>query len=107
MIATGAAEDKTYKLGNKYLFQMYTPATQLVGALDALHSVAPKSRVGIAYKDDPFAKAVISGAIPHAKKLGFEIVFDEAYSPQTTDFGPIINKIIAASASPSPLPPAP
>jgi branched-chain amino acid transport system substrate-binding protein len=99
MITTGAAEDKTYKLGNKYLFQMYTPATQyLVGALDALHSVAPKSRVAIAYKDDPFAKAVISGAIPHAKKLGFEIVFDEAYSPQTTDFGPIINKIITANA---------
>ena len=99
MITTGAAEDKTYKLGNKYLFQMYTPATQyLVGALDALQSAAPKSRVSVAYKDDPFAKAVISGAIPHAKKLGLEIVFDEAYSPQTTDFGPIINKVIAANA---------
>jgi branched-chain amino acid transport system substrate-binding protein len=99
MITTGAAEDKTYKLGNKYLFQMYTPATQyLVGALDALQSAAPKSRVAVAYKDDAFAKAVISGAIPHAKKLGLEIVFDEAYSPQTTDFGPIINKVIAANA---------
>ena len=99
MITTGAAEDKTYKLGNKNLFQMYTPATQyLVGALDALKSVAPKSRVAVAYKDDPFAKAVISGTVPYAKKLGFEVVFDEAYSPQTTDFGPIINKIIAANA---------
>ena len=99
MITTGAAEDKTHKLGNKNLFQMYTPATQyLVGALDALKSVAPKSRVAVAYKDDPFAKAVISGTVPYAKKLGFEVVFDEAYSPQTTDFGPIINKIIAANA---------
>ena len=29
MLTTGAAEEKTYKLGNKYLFQMFAPANAI------------------------------------------------------------------------------
>ncbi|MEI6557275.1 MAG: amino acid ABC transporter substrate-binding protein [Rhodospirillaceae bacterium] len=99
MITTGAAENKTYQQGNKYLFQMYAPATTyLSGALEALKSVNPKAKLAVAYKDDSFSKAVAQAALARARTLGFEVVFNEAYAPTTTDFGPLINKIISAGA---------
>ncbi len=99
MITTGASEDKTYQLGNKYLYEIYTPASAyLAGALDALKAVNPKARIAMAYADDGFAKAVATAARVYAKTIGMELVFDEAYAPNTTDFGPLINKIISAKA---------
>jgi branched-chain amino acid transport system substrate-binding protein len=99
MIITGGAEEKTYTLGNKYLFQVITPAGHyLSGALEALHSKNPKARVAFVYSDDPFSKAVVSAARDQAKEAGFDIVLDESYAPSTTDFGPVVNKIISARA---------
>ena len=99
MLTTGAAEDKTYTLGNKGLFQMYTPATHyLTAAMTVIKQKDPAARVAVAYSDDGFSKAVAAAAKEDAKGLGQEVVFDEAYTPSTTDFGPIINKMIAAKA---------
>jgi branched-chain amino acid transport system substrate-binding protein len=99
MVITGGAEEKTYTLGNKYLFQVITPAGQyLSGALDVLHIKNPKARIAFVYSDDPFSKAVVTAARDQAKKTGFDVVMDESYSPSTTDFGPIVNKIISARA---------
>ena len=59
MITTGGAEEKTYQLGNKNLFQLYSPAEQyLAGALQALKEKNPKPQVAFVYEDDPFTKAV-------------------------------------------------
>ena len=99
MITTGAAEEKTYKLGNKNLFQLYSPAGQyLAGAVAALKEKNPGAKVALVYKDDPFSKAVMQATRGIAEKAGFTIVLDESYSPETTDFGPIINKIIGSGA---------
>jgi branched-chain amino acid transport system substrate-binding protein len=99
MITTGAAEEKTYKLGNKNLFQLYSPAGQyLAGAVAALKEKNPGAKVALVYKDDPFSKAVMQATRGIAEKAGFNIVLDESYSPETTDFGPIINKIIGSGA---------
>jgi branched-chain amino acid transport system substrate-binding protein len=100
MITTGAAEGKTYTLGNKYLFQMFSPADEyLSSALDVLKAKDPNSRIALVYSDDSFSTAVASAARAQAKKLGLKIVVDEAYAPSTTDFGPIIDKIVAAKAT--------
>jgi branched-chain amino acid transport system substrate-binding protein len=99
MITTGAAEEKTYKLGNKNLFQLYSPAGQyLAGAVAALKEKNPGAKVALVYKDDPFSKAVMQATRGIAEKAGFTVVMDESYSPETTDFGPIINKIIGSGA---------
>ncbi len=99
MVITGGAEEKTYTLGNKYLFQVITPAGHyLSGALEALRSKSPKARVAFVYSDDPFSKAVVSAVRDQAKEAGFDVVLDESYAPSTTDFGPIVNKIISARA---------
>jgi len=99
MLTTGGAEEKTYQLGNKNLFQVYSPAGQyLAGAVDALKEKNPKTQVAFIYKDDPFSKAVAQVTRDLAKRQGVNVVLDESYSPSTTDFGPIINKLISAKA---------
>ncbi len=100
MITTGAAEGKTYTLGNKYLFQMFTPADEyLTSALSALKAKDPKSRLALINSDDSFSNAVAIAAKAHAQKIGLSVVFAESYPPNTTDFGPIIDKIISAKAT--------
>ena len=99
MLTTGAAEEKTHRLGNKTLFQLYSPAGQyLAGALKALKSKNAAAKIAFVYKDDPFSKAVMLATRTLAESEGFKVVLDEAYSPETTDFGPIITKVIAAGA---------
>ena len=100
MITTGGALEKTYKLGNKHLFQLYTGSSQyLAGALQALLEKDPKPRVAFVYEDDPFSKAVAHAVRDQAKKKGVDVVVDEAYAASTTDFSPIINKAISAKAT--------
>ena len=99
MLTTGAAEEKTYKLGNKNLFQVYSSADRyLAGAIETVKELNPNARVALVYKDDPFSKAVLQSARKQAGEAGLRTVLDEAYSPETTDFGPVINKIISAKA---------
>jgi len=100
MLTTGGAEEKTYKLGNKNLFQVYSPADQyLAGALAALKERDPQAKIAFVYKDDPFSKAVAVATRDLAKQDGLPLALDESYSPETTDFGPIINKVISAKAT--------
>jgi branched-chain amino acid transport system substrate-binding protein len=100
MLTTGAAEEKTYKLGNRYLFQMFAPATQyLTVALDALKSKDSKATVAFVYEDSSFSVAVVTPAKTYAQQIGFNVAFSEAYAPNTTDFGPILDKLIASKST--------
>jgi branched-chain amino acid transport system substrate-binding protein len=100
MLTTGAAQEKTYKLGNKTLFQVYSPASQyLAGALQPLKEKNPGAQIAFVYKDDPFSKTVVNETRGLATKMGFKIVFDESYGPDTIDFGPVINKIVSSKAA--------
>jgi branched-chain amino acid transport system substrate-binding protein len=100
MITTGGALEKTYQLGNKNLFQIYTGASKyLAGALAALRATNPKASIAFVYQDDPFSKAVAGATRNLAKKQGMALALDEAYAGNTTDFSPLINKIISSKAT--------
>ncbi len=100
MLTTGAAEPKTYTLGNQDLFQMFAPAPEyLKVALDALKSKDPKAAVAFIYEDSSFSVAVVTPAKAYAQQLGFNAAFSEAYAPNTTDFSAIIDKVIASKAT--------
>jgi len=100
MITTGAAEDKTYKLGNQHLYQMFTPASHyLLSALDALKAKNRNAQLAFVYSDDAFSNAVAAAGKLYAKQIGLNIVFDEAYAPDTTDFSPILDKVISSKAT--------
>jgi branched-chain amino acid transport system substrate-binding protein len=99
MMSIGGAEPKTYQLGNKYLFQTYTPADHyLSGAIELLKSKDPGAKIALVYSDDPFSKAVATAAREQAKGAGMQIVLDESYPPAQTDFSAIINKVVSSGA---------
>src|SRR5262249_6594840 len=99
MIDSGGAEEKPFELGNKHLFMVITSASHyLSGAVEALKSKNPHARVALVYSDDPFSKTVLGATKAQAKAAGLDVVLDESYSPSTTDFGPIVNKIVSSNA---------
>ena len=99
MVASGGAEEKPYLLGNKYLFMVITSATHyLSGAVEALKSKNPHAKIAMVYSDDPFSKAVLTATKQQAEAAGMQVVMDESYAPSTTDFGPIVNKVISSDA---------
>ncbi len=99
MIDSGGAEEKPFELGNKHRFMVITSAGHyLSGAVDALKAKNPHAKVAVVYSDDPFSKTVLTATKEQAKAAGLEVVMDESYAPSTTDFGPIVNKIISSNA---------
>jgi branched-chain amino acid transport system substrate-binding protein len=100
MLTTGAADEKTYKQGNKNLFQMFAPATQYLNtAIDALKAKDPKATIAFVYEDAAFSVAVVNPAKEYAQKQGFKVAFSEAYAPGTTDFSAILDKVTSSNAN--------
>jgi branched-chain amino acid transport system substrate-binding protein len=99
MVVSGGAEEKPFQLGNKYLFMVITSASHyLSGAVEALKSKNPHAKIAMVYSDDPFSKTVLAATKQQAEAAGLQVVMDESYAPSTTDFGPIVNKIISSNA---------
>lgn len=100
MITAGAAEDDAYKTGNTSLFQLYTPGSlYLISTVDMLKTLDPEAKVAVVHENDKFSTAVVEGLKPYLESQGFEIVLEEGYASETTDFGPVINKIVASGAT--------
>ena len=99
MVDAGGAEEKPFQLGNKNLFMVITSASHyLSGAVEALKAKNPHAKVAMVYSDDPFSKAVLTATKQQAEAAGLQVVMDESYAPSTTDFGPIVNKVISSNA---------
>jgi branched-chain amino acid transport system substrate-binding protein len=100
MITAGAAEDEAYKTGNTSLFQLYTPGSQyLLSTVDMLKTLDPEAKIAIVHENDKFSTSVIEGLKPYLESQGFETVLEEGYATETTDFGPVINKIVESGAT--------
>ena len=100
MITAGAAEDDAYKTGNTSLFQLYTPGSQyLLSTVDMLKTLDPSAKVAIVHENDKFSTSVVEGLKPYLQSQGFEVVLDEGYATETTDFGPVINKLVDSGAT--------
>jgi branched-chain amino acid transport system substrate-binding protein len=99
MICVGSSEPKTFELGNKNLFQMYTPSNFYAkDALEVIKAKAPDAKVALVFLDSSFPQTVAAAARAEAKAMGLNVVLDESYAPGQTDFSAIINKITASNA---------
>lgn len=95
LITTGAASDSIFTQGYTRVYQIYTPASRyLVGALDMLASLAPDAKIAFVHETDSFSTDVVNFANEYAQTLGFDIVLLEGYDSETTDFNPLINKVL-------------
>src|SRR5688572_25457867 len=100
MLTAGAAEDDAYKTGNTSLFQLYTPGSQyLLSTVDMLKTLDPEAKVAVVHENDKFSTSVVEGLKPYLESQGFEVVLEEGYASETTDFGPVINKIVESGAT--------
>lgn len=100
MITAGAAEDDAYKTGNTSLFQLYTPGSQyLLSTVDMLKTLDSTAKVAVVHENDKFSTSVVDGLKPYLEAQGFETVLEEGYASETTDFGPVINKIVESGAT--------
>ena len=99
MITAGAADDATMEQGFKKTFQLYTPASRyLTSAVDLLAKLDPAAKkIAIVNEKDSFSTSVANALKPYAEGKGYQVVIFEGYDTGTTDFGPFINKIMAAS----------
>ncbi|MFZ5818434.1 MAG: amino acid ABC transporter substrate-binding protein [Chloroflexota bacterium] len=100
LVTTGAADDATYQTGNTSLFQLYTPASLYMSStVDMLKQLDPEAKIALVHESDKFSTSVVEGIKPYLEANGFEIVLEEGYASETTDFGPIVNKIAGSGAT--------
>jgi len=101
MITTGAADNVTYETGNTSLFQLYTPANLYMSStVDMLQQLDPEAKIALVHEDDKFSTGVVQGIKPYLAERNFEVVLEDSYNAaSTTDFGPLVNKIIASGAT--------
>jgi branched-chain amino acid transport system substrate-binding protein len=100
MITAGAAEDDAYKQGYTNVFQLYTPGSlYLISTVDMLKELEPDAKVAIVHENDKFSTSVVAGLKPYLESQGFDIVLEEGYASETTDFGPVITKLAESGAT--------
>ncbi|MBW2332470.1 MAG: amino acid ABC transporter substrate-binding protein [Deltaproteobacteria bacterium] len=95
----GGANNKIFRQGFRYIVQTIGPATRYhEGTLNMIHKIDPTAKkVALAYEDSEFAKMVMHGAEKHAKKLGFNVVFERTYPKGVTDLTPLLSALKASN----------
>ena len=97
LVSPLAATTSIFKKGRKYIFMVISPAE---GYLEGLVDLAAKrglKTVAVVNEDTLFTKASAAGVIETAKKLGMQVVFQEAYPKGNTDFSALLTKLKAAN----------
>jgi branched-chain amino acid transport system substrate-binding protein len=90
MVATGASSIDIWSRDNKYIFQVDAPADTYVNLLITSARNAGLKTIALAYEDSDFPRQVADGVRVQAAKQGMEIVFDEKYPKNSTDFTTIV-----------------
>ncbi|GAA3855051.1 amino acid ABC transporter substrate-binding protein [[Pseudomonas] carboxydohydrogena] len=95
MVQGGGASDQIFARKFKYIFGTLAPASNYFGStIEMMKGLkpAPKS-VALLYADDSFDVSVGDGTRPKLKAAGFDIVMDERYSTNATDFNSLLSQI--------------
>ncbi|HTN65796.1 MAG TPA: amino acid ABC transporter substrate-binding protein, partial [Burkholderiaceae bacterium] len=95
MVQGGGASDQIFARKFKYIFGTLAPASNYFGStIDMLKALkTPPKTVALLYADDSFDVSVATGTRPLLKKAGFDIVLDERYSSNTSDFNSLLSQV--------------
>ncbi|QDL38974.1 amino acid ABC transporter substrate-binding protein [Rhodoferax sediminis] len=95
MVQGGGASDQIFARNFKYVFGTLAPASNYFGStIDMLKALkTPPKTVALLYADDAFDVSVAEGTRPMLKKAGFDVVMDERYSSNTSDFNSLLSQI--------------
>ena len=95
MVQGGGASDQIFARNFKYIFGTLAPASNYFGStVDMLKSLKPAPKtVALLYADDAFDVSVAEGTRPMLKQSGLNVVMDERYSTNATDFNSLLSQI--------------
>jgi branched-chain amino acid transport system substrate-binding protein len=95
MIQGGGASDQIFSRGYKYIFGTLPSASKYFDTTTAaMAQLNPKpQKVALLYADDSFDVAVAEGARTSLKNGGFQLVADQRYSTNTSDFSSLISQL--------------
>ncbi|MGH8798655.1 MAG: amino acid ABC transporter substrate-binding protein [Casimicrobiaceae bacterium] len=98
MIEGGGASDQIFNRGYKYVFGTLPAASRYFeSTIDAMAKLHPAPRtVALLYADDAFDVSVAKGTRDLLKKAKADIVLDERYSTNASDFSSLLARIKAA-----------
>lgn len=95
MVQGGGASDQIFARKFKYIFGTLAPASNYFGStIGMMHALKnPPKSVALLYADDAFDVSVAEGTRPKLKAAGFDIVMDERYSTNASDFSSLLSQI--------------
>ncbi|CAM5423802.1 Leucine-, isoleucine-, valine-, threonine-, and alanine-binding protein OS=Afipia felis OX=1035 GN=braC_3 PE=3 SV=1 [Afipia felis] len=95
MVQGGGASDQIFARKFKYIFGTLAPASNYFGStIDMMKGLTPPPKsVALLYADDAFDVSVADGTRPKLKAAGFDVVMDERYSTNATDFSSLLSQI--------------
>ncbi|MFJ2989603.1 amino acid ABC transporter substrate-binding protein [Collimonas sp. NPDC087041] len=95
MVQGGGASDQIFSRKFNYIFGTLAPASNYFGStVDMLKLLKPApSSVALLYADDAFDVSVAEGTRPKLKQAGLNVVMDERYSTNATDFNSLLSQI--------------
>ncbi|HTI87379.1 MAG TPA: amino acid ABC transporter substrate-binding protein [Alphaproteobacteria bacterium] len=95
MVQGGGASDQIFDRKFKYIFGTLAPASNYFGStVEMMKALKPKPQsVALLYADDAFDVSVAEGTRPKLKEAGFNIVVDERYSTNATDFNSLLSRV--------------
>lgn len=100
MVQGGGASDQIFSRQFKYIFGTLAPASNYFGStINMLKELKPAPKtVALLYADDAFDVSVAEGTRPKLKQAGFDVVMDERYSTNATDFNSLLSQIKSKKA---------
>ncbi len=98
MVSSGASATEIWTRGYKNIFGLYTPgSTYMEQVLEYAKSKGLK-RVALVYQNTAFPRDVANGVRAKVKALKMDLVFDEEYGKDSTDFTSTVIKIKSKKA---------
>jgi branched-chain amino acid transport system substrate-binding protein len=93
MVATGASSREIWSRGYRNIFQVDAPADTYTDLVIKSARKAGLTTIALVYQWADFPRAIAEGVRTQAAEQGMEIVFDQEYPPDTTDFMAIVQGI--------------
>lgn len=95
MVQGGGASDQIFSRGFKYIFGTLPAASNYFGSTIAmLKKVKPEPKsVALLYADDSFDVSVAKGTRPLLKEAGLNLVMDQKYSDNASDFNSLLSQV--------------
>jgi branched-chain amino acid transport system substrate-binding protein len=97
MVATGASSRNIWSHGYRNIFQVDAPTDTYTDLVINSARKAGLTKIALLYEGADFPRGIAEGVRNQAAKQGMEIVYDEEYTPGTTDFAAIVEGIRLAT----------